>query len=160
MVGDGNFRNSRLCGVVANYSRSFLGQVPIAAGCCILIARGLQTYLPMFAVEVEQRLEEPETELKAHTLAFDYPGAISLAIGITSLLTVIDLQNQLAWGHPLVVGMTITGSLSLLVFLALESYPGKRELLIPLQLLRTEIGAFCAAQVRCSFVLQCVGLAQ
>lgn len=34
-----------------------------------------------------------------------------------------------------------------MAFLILETYPGNRELLMPLQLMRTEIGAFCAGQV-------------
>ncbi len=127
--------------------RSFLGQVPIASGCCVLISRDLQKYLPVLEEDAEQQLEESGTEPKVQALAFDFPGAISLAIGITSLLTVINLQNQLSWGHPLLLSITIVGVLSSTVFLTLETFPGNRELLIPLRLLKTEIGAFCAAQV-------------
>lgn len=133
--------------VNVNVCRSFLGQVPIATGCCVLIARGLQTFSPILEEEDEWQLEESETELKPDTLAFDYPGAITLAIWISSLLIVIDLQNQLSWGHPLVLGITIIGVLSILAFLVLETYQGNRELLIPLRLLKTEVGAFCAGQV-------------
>ena len=133
--------------VNVNVCRSLLGQVPIATGCCVLIARGLQTFLPILQEEDGRQLEESETELKPDVLAFDYPGATTLAIWISSLLIVIDLQNQLSWGHPLVLGITIVGALAILVFLALETYPGNRELLIPLRLLRTEVGAFCAGQV-------------
>ena len=133
--------------------------MPIATGCCVLIVRGLWKYLPNFEVEVRQS-EETENEHNSHILSFDYPGAISLGIAITSILTVIDLQNQLTWGHPLVLGIAITGVMSVLAFVALETYPGDRELLVPLQLLGTEIGAFCAAQVRYLFVARRVGSAQ
>ncbi|TAQ83729.1 hypothetical protein B7494_g7949 [Chlorociboria aeruginascens] len=102
---------------------------------------GLRTLLPKCEEDDEQQPLRPDG------LAFDFPGAITLAIGISSLLTVIDLQNRLSWEHPLILGITIIGGVSILVFLALESYPGNRELLIPLRLLKTEIGAFCAGQL-------------
>jgi hypothetical protein len=95
----------------------------------------------------EGRLEEAETDLNPEVLAFDFPGVISLAIWISSLLTVIDLRNQLSWEQPLVLAGIIVGSLSFLTFLTVETYPGNRQLLIPLRLLKTEIGAFCATQV-------------
>lgn len=113
----------------------------------MFIIRGLQTSLPIPKEEDEQRLEEYENELKPDVLAFDFPGAITLAIGISSFLTVIDLQNQLSWEHPLVLGITNIGGLSIIVFFALEAYPGTREPLMPLSLLKTEVGAFCAGQV-------------
>ncbi|KAE9370966.1 MFS general substrate transporter [Stipitochalara longipes BDJ] len=124
---------------------SFLGQVPIATGCCVLLARGLQTSLPILE-EDEHQSEEYESELKPNVLSFDFPGAITLALGISSFLIVIDLSNQLSWEHPLVLGTTIVGVLSTLAFLALETYPGNRELLIPLRLFKTEVGAFCVGQ--------------
>ena len=127
--------------------RSFLGQVPIAIGCCVLITWGLQMLLPTLKLEDERHGEESESELKPKILAFDYQGAVTLAIGMVSLLTVIDLQNQLSWGHPLVSGIAFVGTLSILGFLALETYPGNRESLIPLHLFKTEVGAFCAEQV-------------
>jgi hypothetical protein len=138
-----------LKGVRANFCRSFLGQVPIAAGCCCLLARGLQTFLPKPEGEdqVERRLEESENELKPVVLAFDFPGGITLAIGISSLLTVMDLRNQLPWGHPLVLSISIVGVLAIVSFITLETYPGNREPLMPLPLLKTEVGAFCAGQV-------------
>jgi len=137
----------------ANVCRSFLGQVPIASGCCALLAHGLRTSMPILDEEGEGQPEEYESELKPNVLSFDFPGAITLAIGISSFLIVIDLLNQLSWLHPLVMGTTIVGVVSTLAFLALETYPGNRELLIPLRLLKTEVGAFCIGQV--SFVLHC-----
>ncbi|PMD58769.1 uncharacterized protein K444DRAFT_630453 [Hyaloscypha bicolor E] len=125
---------------------SFLGQVPLATGCCVLLAGGLRTFLPVLKEEDERQHEESATDLQPDLLTFDYPGAITLAIWISSLLAVIDLQNQLSWGHPLVLSITIVGVLAILAFLALETYPGNRELLIPLRLLKTEVGAFCAGQ--------------
>jgi hypothetical protein len=144
--------------VKVNFCRSFLGQVPIAAGCCVLLARALRTFLPVVEEEGERQDDEYETDLKADVLTFDYPGAITLAISISSLLAVINLQNQLSWGHPLVLRIAIVGVLAILTFLALETYPGNRELLIPLRLLKTEVGAFCAGQVsrvlsRCNMFL-------
>lgn len=130
-----------------NLCRSFLGQVPVATGCCVLLARGLRTSLPVLKKQDERQHEESATDLQPDLLTFDYPGAITLAIWISSLLAVIDLQNQLSWGHPLVLSITIVGVLAILAFLALETYPGNRELLIPLRLLKTEVGAFCAGQV-------------
>jgi len=129
-----------------NLCRSFLGQVPVATGCCVLLARGLRTSLPVLKEQEERQHEESATDLQPDLLTFDYPGAITLAIWISSLLAVIDLQNQLSWGHPLVLSITIVGVLAILAFLALETYPGNRELLIPLRLLKTEVGAFCAGQ--------------
>ncbi|KAH8780515.1 major facilitator superfamily domain-containing protein [Hyaloscypha finlandica] len=117
---------------------SFLGQVPVATGCCVLLARGLRTSLPVLKEQEERQHEESATDLQPDLLTFDYPGAITLAIWISSLLAVIDLQNQLSWGHPLVLSITIVGVLAILAFLALETYPGNRELLIPLRLLKTE----------------------
>ena len=130
-----------------NFCRSFLGQVPIATGCCVLLARALRTFLPAVEEEGERQHDEYETDLKADVLTFDCPGAITLAISISSFLAVIDLQNQLSWEHPLVLSIAIVGVLAILTFLALETYPGNRELLIPLRLLKTEVGAFCAGQV-------------
>lgn len=133
----------------ANFCRSFLCQVPIAAGCCLLLARGLQTSLPKLEGEEEPegRPEESENELQPVVLSFDFPGAINLAIGISSLLTVIDLRNQLPWEHPLVLSISIVGFLAIVCFIILEAYPGNREPLMPLPLLKTEVGAFCAGQV-------------
>ena len=59
----------------------------------------------------------------------------------------IDLQNQLSWGDPLVLCLIAAGTMALGAFLALEMWPGDRELLIPLKLLRTQVGAFCAGAV-------------
>jgi uncharacterized membrane protein len=103
--------------------------------------------VPVSSEEDEQQEEESAPEPKSNDLAFDFPGAITLAIGISSLLTIIDLRNQLSWEHPLVIGITIIGIFAILIFLAFETYPGNRELLIPLRLLKTEVGAFCAGQV-------------
>ncbi|KAG9241502.1 major facilitator superfamily domain-containing protein, partial [Calycina marina] len=125
---------------------SFIGQVPLAVLCCLFIARGLRQNLTKIK-DGERQLEEATRELKPSILSFDFTGAITLAIWISSFLAVIDLQNQLSWGHPLVLGIAAVGSLSFVAFAALESYPGNRELLIPLRLLKTEIGAFCLAQV-------------
>jgi len=122
----------------------------------VLIARGLKQYQPILKEEEEWQRDESENEPKPPKLWFDFPGAIALAIWISSLLAVIDLQNQHSWGHPLVLSLTILGVLSFLLFLALETFPGNRELLIPLRLLKTEIGAFCVAQV--SRVFQQVSL--
>ena len=91
--------------------------------------------------------DEHGTDVKTHVLTFDYSGAITLAVWISSFLAVIDLQNQLSWGHPLVWSIATVGLLALVAFLALETYPGNRELLVPLHLLKTEVGVFCAGQV-------------
>jgi hypothetical protein len=133
----------------AYFERSFVGQVPIAGLCCLLTANGLAGYFP--SLTEEDQNERGENKQKSQALAFDFPGAISLAIGVTSLLTVIDVQNRLSWIHPLVLGLSIIGVVSIIAFLILETYPGSRELLIPMRLLKTEIGIFCAGQV--SFLL-------
>jgi hypothetical protein len=104
--------------------------------------------------KVEQQ-EEPQREQSA--LAFDFPGAITLAIAISSLLAVIDLQGSMSWSDPLVQSLIVIGAISTLAFLAFETFPGNRELLMPLKLLKTEIGAFCAGQVfELSLRSQCV----
>ena len=108
--------------------------------------------MPILKEEDERQREESRDELKPNVLAFDFPGAITLAIGISSLLTVIDLANRFAWGDPLVLGIAIVGIISILAFLALETYPENRELLIPLRLLKTEVGIFCAGQVKALFI--------
>jgi hypothetical protein len=131
-----------------NVYRTFLGQIPIATGCCALIARGVKIFLPLLEGADQRQLEEPGNEPKQNHLTFDFSGAITLAIGISSLLTVIDLQNQLSWGHPLILSLTIVGTVFISTFLVLEAFPGNRELLMPLRLLKTEIGAFCVGQVR------------
>ncbi|KAK6585697.1 hypothetical protein PZA11_002424 [Diplocarpon coronariae] len=128
----------------ALFGKPFLGQVPIAAVCCLLTARGLRKFLPLLDQEDEQHIiDGPKPDFPE----FDYPGAITLAIGLTSFLAVIDLQNQLSWTHPVILSTTILGTLSLLAFLLFETYPGNRQLLIPLRLLRTGVGAFCVGQV-------------
>jgi hypothetical protein len=132
----------------ADSCRSFLGQVPIATGCCILLARALRPSLrEAEEEEEEQQDDEYEMDLKVDVLTFDYPGAITLAICISSFLAVIDLQSRLSWGHPLVLSIATVGVITLVLFLALETFPGNRELLVPLHLLKTEVGAFCAGQV-------------
>lgn len=85
--------------------------------------------------------------MKALNMSFDYPGAMTLAIGLASFLAVIDLQDQLSWGHPVIIGTSAIGAASALAFFAFETCPGNRELLIPLRLLKTGVGAFCAGQV-------------
>lgn len=97
--------------------------------------------------EEEQR-QEPDNEDIPADLAFDFPGAVTLAIATASLLAAVDLQNSMSWGHPVVLVLIIAGILSAVAFLGFEAFPGNRELLMPLKLLRTEIGAFCAGQVR------------
>lgn len=104
------------------------------------MARSFEVMCPKLEQEEERQPEEP-------LLAFDFPGAITLAIAISSLLAVIDLQGSLSWEHPLIQSLIIAGILSTLAFLAFETFPGNRELLMPLKLLKTEIGAFCAGQV-------------
>ncbi|PBP28722.1 hypothetical protein BUE80_DR000425 [Diplocarpon rosae] len=133
-----------LLGGIIGWRWSFLGQVPFAAVCCLLTARGLRKFLPLLDLEDEQHVTD---ESKPDFPAFDYPGAITLAIGLTSFLTVIDLQNQLGWAHPLILVTTIVGTLSLFAFLLFETYPGDRQLLIPLRMLRTGVGAFCVGQL-------------
>jgi len=84
---------------------------------------------------------------KSSLLAFDFPGALSLAIAVTSLLVTIDLKTSLAWSHVLVQAALIAELLSLLVFFIIETHTGKRKPLIPLWLFRTEVSAFCAGQI-------------
>ncbi|CAL3964594.1 unnamed protein product [Diplocarpon coronariae] len=133
-----------LLGGTIGWRWPFLGQVPIAAVCCLLTARGLRKFLPLLDQEDEQHIiDGPKPDFPE----FDYPGAITLAIGLTSFLAVIDLQNQLSWTHPVILSTTILGTLSLLAFLLFETYPGNRQLLIPLRLLRTGVGAFCVGQL-------------
>ncbi|PBP19900.1 hypothetical protein BUE80_DR009275 [Diplocarpon rosae] len=133
-----------LLGGIIGWRWSFLGQVPFAAVCCLLTARGLRKFLPLLDLEAEQNATD---ESKPNFPTFDYPGAITLAIGLTSFLTVVDLQNQLGWTHPVILVATIVGTISLFAFLLFETYPGDRQLLIPLQLLRTGVGAFCVGQL-------------
>ncbi|KAH8646947.1 major facilitator superfamily domain-containing protein [Tricladium varicosporioides] len=121
---------------------SFLGQVPIAACCCLLVVRALRSALP--APEVEGQ-EGSQNEVEPKTLNFDFPGAITLTLTISSLLIFIDTTNGLTWTHPLVLTTAIVGTLSLVGFLLLEKYPENRDPLIPLWLLKTEVGAFCVA---------------
>lgn len=129
--------------------RLFLGQVPIAIACGLLIALDPSVNLPQLDREAEQQRQDSENDMEdtPTVLAFDFPGAVTLAIATASLLAAIDLQNSLSWGHPLVYSLIIAGALSTVAFLILETFPGNRELLMPLKLLRTEIGAFCAGQV-------------
>lgn len=92
-------------------------------------------------------MDEPQDERRKRLPSFDYLGAITLAIWITSFLVIIDLQVQLSWTDPLLLSLIIIGIISFVVFLILETYPGGRELLIPLSLFKTEVGAFCVGQV-------------
>ncbi|OAF54976.1 hypothetical protein VC83_08519 [Pseudogymnoascus destructans] len=118
----------------------FLGQVPIAAASCLLMAKSFEVMCPKVEQQEEQQREES-------VLAFDFPGAITLAIAISSLLAVIDLQGSLSGSHSLVQSLIVIGAISTLAFLVFETFPGNRELLMPLKLLKTEIGAFCAGQL-------------
>lgn len=92
-------------------------------------------------------MEEPQGERQKRLLSFDYPGAITLAIWVTSFLIIIDVQAELSWTDPLFLSLIIIGVISFLIFLVLETYSGGRELLIPLSLVKTEVGAFCVGQV-------------
>lgn len=103
--------------------------------------------MPELEREEEQQRQDSENEDTLSALAFDFPGVVTLVIATASLLAAIDLQNQLSWGHPVVFGLIIVGILSAVAFVVFETFPGNRELLMPLKLLRTEIGAFCAGQV-------------
>lgn len=124
--------------------RLFLGQVPIAVACGLLIASVLSPELEKY----EDQGSETEDEETQGGLAFDFPGAVTLAIATASLLAAVDLNNSHSWEHPIVFGLLMTGLMSALAFICFEAFPGNRELLMPLRLLRTEIGAFCAGQVR------------
>lgn len=116
----------------------------------MLIALGAREFLSFNQQgEEEQRQEhEDEDEDTPTNLAFDFPGAVTLALATASLLAAVDLQNSMSWEHPVVLGLIIAGMLSAVAFLGFEAFPGNRELLMPLKLLRTQIGAFCAGQVR------------
>lgn len=145
MVNPGRFIQN-MCG--AKGCRSFLGQVPIAIASCVLLARGLRAFLRRLEAEGSHHPNGvSDREIKKDRETFDYPGAITLAIWISSLLTIIDLQDRLPWNDPLLLSVTIIGSTSFVLFLIVEKYSGNRKLLIPLSLLKTEIGAFCAGQV-------------
>jgi hypothetical protein len=130
----------------------FLGQIPIAIACGLLIALDPSVNLPEPERGDEQQGQDSESEATPAVLTFDFPGAVTLAIATASLLAAIDLQNSLSWGHPTVFGLIIAGLISTVAFLVFETFPGNRELLMPLKLLRTEIGAFCAGQV-CGILL-------
>jgi hypothetical protein len=114
--------------------------------------------LPELEREEEQQRQDSDNEDTPAVLAFDFPGVVTLAIATASLLAAIDLQNTLSWGHPLVFSLIILGILSTVAFLIFETFPGNRELLMPLELLRTEIGAFCAGQVLRILFTLCIPL--
>lgn len=134
--------------ILISFYRLFLSQVPIAAACCLVIAQSLKAITPQLKREEQQQQEDDsENENTPAALAFDFPGAITLAVAISSLLAAIDLQNLLSWADPVVFGLVIVGIFFTLAFLVVETFPGNRELLMPLSLLKTEIGAFCAGQV-------------
>jgi hypothetical protein len=88
--------------------------------------------LPVEKEEDEGQHEESAAELKSDVLNFDYPGAITFTIWNILASCSLDLQDQLSRGHPLVLSRTIVRLLAILAFLALETYPSNRELLIPL----------------------------
>lgn len=143
LVGDGKLHPVVVVFFVSQhwyFWRLFLGQVPIAAACCLLMSKNYEAMCPKTEQEEERQREEP-------VLAFDFAGAITLAIAISSFLAVIDLQGSLSWEHPLIHSLVVVGILSTIAFLTFETFPGNRELLMPLKLLKTEIGAFCAGQV-------------
>ncbi|CEJ91340.1 hypothetical protein VHEMI07058 [[Torrubiella] hemipterigena] len=121
----------------------FLGQVPIAIACGALIASVL---LPKPQERENERRQELEEENTQH-LAFDFPGAVTLAIATASLLAAFDLHNSHSCEDAIVYALLLVGALSAIAFLLFETFPGNRELLMPLRLLRTEIGAFCAGQL-------------
>ncbi|KAI6713965.1 efflux pump antibiotic resistance protein [Diplocarpon mali] len=98
-----------LLGGTIGWRWPFLGQVPIAAVCCLLTARGLRKFLPLLDQEDEQHIiDGPKPDFPE----FDYPGAITLAIGLTSFLAVIDLQNQLSWTHPVILNAEAGGHIA------------------------------------------------
>ena len=130
-----------------------MGQVPIATTCCIIMTRGLRNFLSEADRDKYSQMEEPQDERQKRLLSFDYPGAVTLAIWVTSFLVVIDLQAELSWTNPLLLSLIIIGIISFVVFLVLETYSGGRELLIPLSLVKTEVGALCLGQVS-STILQ------
>ena len=117
------------------------------------MTRGLRNFLSEAERDKNSQMEEPRGEHQKRLLSFDYPGAVTLAIWVTSFLVVIDVQAGLSWTDPLLLSLIIIGIISFLVFLVLETYSGGRELLIPLSLVKTEVGAFCLGQVS-STILQ------
>lgn len=139
------FKNAR--NRYADLHRSFIGQVPIAVCCCLLITLGLRQYSHSHESEEAGSLLHQIHELKTKKLSFDYPGAVSLAATISLLLSLIDLKDRYSWDDPTIIGLSVGSVVSLALFFYLETYAGKRELLIPTQLLRTEVGAFCAGQI-------------
>jgi len=143
LVGDGRLSQwGGDCNYI-DYNRTFIGQVPIAILCCFFIAQGLRNN-SSDSHEEDSLLDN----LKRPTiLCFDFPGALALAVAVTLLLSVIDLQSKWSWTDPLVQALFVGAALSIATFLYLETWPGNRELLIPTRLLRTEIGAFCAGQI-------------
>lgn len=98
-------------------------------------------------VQEDEQLQQFGNKNTPANLVFDIPGAVTLAIATSSLLAAVDLQASRSWRHPVVFGLIIVGILSTVAFLAFETFPGNRELLMPLKLLKAEIGAFCAGQV-------------
>lgn len=116
------------------------------------MTRGLRNFLSEADRDKNSQMEEPQGERQRHLLSFDYPGAITLAIWVTSFLVIIDVQAELSWTDPLFLSLIIIGVISFLIFLVLETYSGGRELLIPLSLVKTEVGAFCVGQVSCTIL--------
>jgi hypothetical protein len=124
------------------------------------MTRGLQNLSEADRDKYSQ-MEEPQDERQKRLFSFDYPGAVTLVIWVTSFLVVIDLQAELSWANPLLLSLIIIGIISFVVFLVLETYSGGRELLIPLSLVKTEVGAFCLGQVSSTILqpfLMCQGV--
>ncbi|KAH6648635.1 major facilitator superfamily transporter [Truncatella angustata] len=108
---------------------SFLGQAPIfasAAVICWIILPSLKQK-PIYGAELK---------LRNQLGRIDFAGAALLGLGIFSLMLPLEIGgSKLAWSHPLIIGLFITGTVLLGTFLVVEEYWAK-EPIFPVRLLR------------------------
>jgi len=111
--------------VLANISRSFLGQCPL-----IMLSAILVLWL------VPRKRKEEDTESKGQRFRrIDFAGSFLLAVAITSFLTAVEIGGQkFPWTSPIVLGLFGAGAASAGLFIVVEEYWAP-EPVFPLRLL-------------------------
>ncbi|KAF4637899.1 hypothetical protein G7Y89_g191 [Cudoniella acicularis] len=107
--------------------------------------RCLKTIAPP-STEEQPAFDGIENQEKPGMFSFDFGGLLSITGVIASILAAIELKKTSAWGDSAVLVAVAAGALSTIMFLTFESLIAKKPL-IPLWLLKTEVGLFCIGQI-------------
>ena len=131
-------------------SRSFLGQVPVflaAIVICWVIFRRIEGKEPNTS-------PNPASSVASNLGRIDFLGAITLGLGLLSLMLPLEIGGQkVSWSHPVIFALVAMGLSMLGLFVAAETRWAK-EPIFPLRLLKSRDAMLCYCITGCILAAQ------